>query len=501
MGVNTLLIGGGGREHAIALALARSPRLGTLFVSHPENPGLAALGRPVGVPIDARAPFQLQRFCDRNDIGLVVIGPEDYLADGLADLLAAPGRAIFGPNREAARLESDKAWAKHLMRSASIPTAEARIFTDPEAARQYIESRIPEDQVLGRAFMEARAIRDPQQRRAFLTQRATQDRALAAALSLERPDLPVVKAAGLAKGKGVIVPATVADAMAAIDRIMVRREFGDAGRTILIEERLTGREVSVFALVDGRTIYILETAQDHKRLGDGDTGPNTGGMGAFSPSPAIDDALMAQIQREILVPTVDALKRDGVDFRGVLYAGLMLTPAGPKVLEYNARFGDPECQALLPRLRTDLLELLLATSERRLDRAEIEWIPGASCCIVLASEGYPESPKKGALIEGLDHAASIPGITITHAGTTLDAAGRVITAGGRVLGITAVGADLAQARERAYHAADLVRFHGMQMRRDIGLPAPNHGGDGSVRGTTVRSHSSALEPAPGGYIR
>lgn len=421
--VNVLLMGGGGREHALADRLARSPRLGRLWITHGQNPGLAALGRVADVPVSIREAYRLVQFCDHHAIGLVVIGPEEPLAEGFADKLRAPNRRVFGPGADGARLEADKAWAKQLMRSASIPTAEARVFSDPDAARTYLRSR-------------------------------------------EHP--PVIKASGLARGKGVIVPETIEEGLAAIDRIMVRREFADAGREVLIEERLKGPEVSVLALVDGRSIYVLETAQDHKRLRDGDTGPNTGGMGAFSPSALVDDALMSRIQSQVLVPTLDALRRDGIDYRGVLYAGLMLTHAGPKVLEFNCRFGDPECQALMARLRSDLLELMLATCDGRLADAHVDWEPGASCCIVLAAEGYPDKPRSGDVIRGLDEAAKVEGVTVYHAGTARAADGSIVTAGGRVLGVTAVGADLEQARTRAYAACDLVSFAGKTLRRDIG---------------------------------
>ncbi len=426
--VNVLLIGGGGREHAIAAHLARSPRLGRLWITHPQNPALAALGRTADVPVNIREAYRLVQFCDHHAIGLVVIGPEEPLAEGFADKLRSPARLVFGPGADGARLEADKVWSKQLLRAAAIPTAEARTFSDAESARAYLRSR---------------------------------------------EHAPVIKAAGLCKGKGVIVPDTIDEALAAVDRIMVQRAFGDAGREVVVEERLKGPEVSVLALVDGRSIFVLETAQDHKRLGDGDTGPNTGGMGAFTPSSLVDDAMMARIQSQILVPTVDAIRREGIDYRGVLYAGLMLTPAGPKVLEFNCRFGDPECQALLVRLRSDLLALFIATAEGRLADADIEWEPGASCCVVLASEGYPENPRTGVPIRGLEEAGGVEGVTIYHAGTARAPDGSIVTAGGRVLGVTAVGADLEQARRRAYAACDLIHFDGKTCRTDIGLkPEP-----------------------------
>jgi phosphoribosylamine---glycine ligase len=427
--INVLLIGGGGREHALAWKLKQSPRLGDLWITHPGNPGLAEIAGPdrtLPVPLDRREKKRLRYHCDKQKIGLVVIGPEDPLAEGFADLLAAPGRVIFGPGADGARLEADKAWAKDLMRGASIPTGDARTFTDPDAAKSYLETRETKQ---------------------------------------------VIKASGLAKGKGVIVPDSIEEAFAAVDQIMVERAFGDAGNTLIIEERLEGPEVSIFALTDGKGITILETCQDHKRLGEGDTGPNTGGMGAFCPSPLVDADLMATIEREVLVPTVDALRRDGIDYRGVIYAGLMLTPAGPKVLEYNVRFGDPECQALMPRLDADLLDIFMATGERKLSQAEIAWKPGATCCVVLAAAGYPSDPRKGDVITGIDEANAVEGVQVFHAGTTHNGDGQIVTNGGRVLSVVASGDDLALARERAYRAADLIAFEGKVVRGDIASSA------------------------------
>lgn len=421
--LNILLVGGGGREHAIATAISRSPRLGDLWVTHPENPGLAKLGRGVDVPVSAREIYRLQQFCDHKMIGMVVIGPEEPLAEGFADKLASPTRAVFGPIAEAARLEADKAWAKQVMRSASIPTADSRTFTDFSAAKSYVETR---------------------------------------------EEAPVIKAAGLAKGKGVVVASTKEEALAALERIMVGRVFGDAGRTVIVEERLEGPEVSVLAIVDGRNILVLPPCQDHKRLGDHDTGPNTGGMGAFCPSRTLTPDLMATVEREILVPTIDALRRDGIEYRGVLYAGLMLTPAGPKVLEFNVRFGDPECQPLMARLKSDVVELMLATCAGKLDQIEVEWSEQAACCVVLAAQGYPDNPRAGDIITGLEEAAGLPGVSVFHAGTRRNERGQVVTAGGRVLSVTALGVDLGEARRRAYEAADLIGFNGKVMRRDIG---------------------------------
>jgi phosphoribosylamine--glycine ligase len=469
--LNVLLIGGGGREHALARKLSQSPRLATLWTTHPENPGLSRLARAVDVPVSIQEFYRLEQFCKKHEIHLAVIGPEEPLAQGFADRLRALGVLVFGPSAEAARIESDKAWAKQLMRSASIPTAEARIFSDPEGALTYIETRVTDDEVLRALFEKALAYRDPAERRAFLTRAISTDAAVKAAYHTPRPDLPVIKASGLAKGKGVVVPATLAQAAEAIDSIMVRRQFGDAGKQVVLEEKLSGPEASLLAIVDGRNILLLPPCQDHKRLGDGDQGPNTGGMGAFCPTALLDDKTLERVEREILVPTVDAMRRDGVEFTGVLYAGLMLTHAGPKALEFNARFGDPECQPLLARLRSDLLELLLAACAGRLGDIEVEWDPAVACCVVLASEGYPEKPRAGAVITGVDEAEALPGVFVDHAGTRVDAQGRLVTAGGRVLGVTGLGASLEAARAKAYAACDLIRFEGKVMRRDIGAAA------------------------------
>ncbi|HBS29214.1 MAG TPA: phosphoribosylamine--glycine ligase [Phycisphaerales bacterium] len=424
--MNVILIGGGGREHALAWAIARSPRLGSLWTTHPQNPGLAALARAVDVPVSIKEIYRLQQFIKRERINFVVIGPEEPLCEGYADALTSDSVAVFGPTRDAARLEGDKAWAKEFMRSALIPTAEARVFRDARAAVEYLNTR----------------------------------------------DTPqVVKASGLARGKGVFVAANLEEALEAVDRVMVRREFGAAGDRVVIEERIKGPEVSVFALVDGRNIAVLDACQDHKRLGEGDTGPNTGGMGAYCPTPVIDAEIMDEVHRKVLVPTVDALRRDGIEYRGLLYAGLMLTPAGPKVLEFNVRFGDPECQCLLPRFRGDLLDTLFATATGRLDEADFDWDPRPSCCIVLASPGYPDEPRTGAVIEGLDEAAAMEGVSIFHAGTRSDASGRVVTAGGRVLSVVGIGDSLRDARARALAACDAIHFEGKQYRRDIGWQA------------------------------
>jgi len=428
--LNVLLVGGGGREHALAAAIASSPRLGTLYASHTSNPGIASLATPTGLPTEVFAggqgAYRAQFFCRDHGVDLVVVGPEAPLAAGLADTLRAGGVAVFGPGADGARLEADKAWAKDLMRQAAVPTAEARVFTSSVPAVEY---------------------------------------------ALSRGEPPVVKASGLAAGKGVVVPATHKEAADAIRAMLDGRSLGEAGGRVLVEERLAGPEVSVFALTDGRGVYLLDACQDHKRLRDGGLGPNTGGMGAFCPSPLVDDALLDRVQREILLPIIDSLKRLGVDYRGVLYLGLMLTHAGPKVLEFNVRFGDPEAQALLPRIRSDPLTMLHATACGEVESLELDFHPGATVCVVLASEGYPEKPVVGQPITGVERAEVVQGVTVYHAGTAIDRDGRLVTAGGRVLGVTARGASLAEARERAYESAAMIHFPGVHYRRDIATTA------------------------------
>lgn len=426
-----LLIGGGGREHALAWRLTKSPRLGRLWLSTPTNAGLARLGTPCPVAMDVRDIFRMQRWCDANDIHLVVVGPETALTAGITDALQTKQRLVFGPSKAAAQLEADKAFAKHLMRDASIPTAEARIFSDPESARAYVLAR-PEDAL-------------------------------------------VVKASGLAAGKGVIVCDTNPEALEAIERILIKREFGNAGNKLLIEEKLQGQEVSVMALVDGRTIWTLDPCQDHKQVGEGDIGPNTGGMGAYSPTPVLDKQTMMTIERQILVPTVDALRRDGIEYRGVLYAGLMLTPGGPKVLEFNCRFGDPECQPLMARLQGDLIEILWATAAGALENVEIDFDSRVACCVVMCAAGYPGEYEKGKPITGIEEAEAIDrepssgeNIIVFHAGTTIDHNGKLVTNGGRVLGVTALAPDLHAARDLANAACEKIHFEGASWRRDIG---------------------------------
>lgn len=423
--VHVLLIGAGGREHAIGWKLKQSKRCGKLHFA-PGNGGTRDLGVNVNLsfdPVNTKNADAIDRYCRENNIGLVVIGPEDPLCAGLADRLAAPGRAVFGPVAEAARLEGDKAWSKELMRGALIPTADSRTFTRVEAARAFAEAR-------------------------------------------ETP--VVVKAAGLAKGKGVMVTSTPEEAVAAVDELMTGRAFGEAGQTVVIEERLSGQEVSVLALVDGQNIRVLDPAQDHKAVGEGDTGPNTGGMGAYCPTPVIDEATLRIVEHEVLVRAVDALRRGGVTFRGVLYAGMMLTAGGPKTLEFNTRFGDPETQPLMMRLKGDLLELMLATCSGRLDEVPLDWDPRVCVGVVVCAGGYPGDYRKGDPVGGIDDAEEDPDVKVFHAGTKIDRDGLLVTAGGRVLCVCALADDLKTAREKANAAAAKIRFPGAFFRRDIG---------------------------------
>jgi phosphoribosylamine--glycine ligase len=427
MTMNVLVIGKGGREHALAWKLAQSPRAGTVFCA-PGNAGTAAVG--VNVPIETTDFDKLIRFAKKEAVGLTIVGPEEPLTRGIVDAFQAAGLKVFGPNKAAARVEGSKVFAKQLMRHADVPTAEFRVCDHPAVARTYVEAR-------------------------------------------EYP--VVVKADGLAAGKGVIVCKDSAEAIAAIDRVMVREEFGRvAGRQVVIEKRMDGEELSILALVSGRTILPLPPTQDHKAAFDGDTGPNTGGMGAYCPAPLGTPELLSEVEESILVPTVHALKRRRSPFRGLLYAGIMQTNQGPRVLEFNARFGDPETQPLMLRLKTDLLDLLEAVVDDRLDEfadAGLEWDPRPAVCVVLCSGGYPGKYTTGKLVTGLDEAAKLPDVQVFHGGTKLEN-GHVLTDGGRVLGVTALGDTLEAARANAYAAVEKIRFPGMFFRRDIGAKAP-----------------------------
>ena len=391
--------------------------------SAPGNAGTAEDG--TNVPIEPHDFDGLLKFVKKEAVGLTVVGPEDPLAAGIVDVFQDAGQRIFGPTKKAAELEASKVFAKKLMRHADVPTGEFRVFDHPDMARHYIETR-------------------------------------------EYP--VVVKADGLAAGKGVIVCGNTAEAMEAIDRIMVREEFGrPAGRQVVIEKRLEGAELSILALVAGRAIVPLEPTQDHKAAQDGDRGPNTGGMGAYCPAPLATSELLAQVDSTILVPTVHALKRGRRPFRGVLYAGLMVTNQGPRVLEFNCRFGDPETQPLLMRLKTDLVDLLEAVVDDRLGEFtedKLVWDARPAVCVVMASQGYPGNYAKGKVIMGLAEAAKLPDVKVFHAGTTMHS-GIVLTDGGRVLGVTALGETLAEAKRKAYEAVGKIHFQGAHWRRDI----------------------------------
>ena len=429
--MKVLVIGKGGREHALVWKLAQSPRVTRVYCA-PGNAGTALEG--VNVPIDVNDFDYLIRFAKKEQIGLTVVGPEDPLCNGIVDAFQAHGLRIFGPSKAAAQIEGSKVYSKKLMRHADVPTAEFRVFDHPEPARTYIQTR-------------------------------------------EYP--VVVKADGLAAGKGVIVCSTTEEAIEAVNRIMVREEFGrNAGRQVVVEKRLDGEELSVLALVAGRTIITLAPSQDHKRAFDGDQGPNTGGMGAYSPAPLGTPELLEEIEKEALVPTVHAMKRARTPFRGILYAGVLQTNQGPRILEYNCRLGDPETQPVLMRLKTDLCDLLEATVDDRLGEfteERLEWDPRPAVCVVMASGGYPGNFAKGKMIQGLEDAAKLPDVKVFHAGTRLEAGGMIVTDGGRVLGVTALGATLAEAKARAYEAVALISFPGAFWRKDIGDKATRAG--------------------------
>jgi len=417
--MNVFVIGSGGREHALAWKLAQSPRVEHVFVA-PGNGGTDGASRITNAPFNPHSLISAPR------PDLVVVGPEAPLAEGIVDALQAAGVRCFGPTRAAARLESSKVFAKEFMARHGIPTGRAAIFTAYEPALAY----------------------------------------------LRRSDGPVViKASGLAAGKGVIVPETPAEAEVALRQIMVERQFGAAGDEVLIEERLTGPEVSLLAFCDGRTVAAMPPAQDHKRVFDGDRGPNTGGMGAYAPAPIAPPALVEELVAAVLRPAVEGMAAEGAPYVGVLYAGLMLTPAGPRVLEFNCRFGDPETQAILPLLESDLLDVLEACVEGALDRVTVRWRDAAAATVVAASEGYPGPYPKGREIAGIADAAALPGVIVFHAGTRRTADGRLVTDGGRVLAVTGVGADLRQALDRAYAGIRRIHFEGMHYRRDIGAKA------------------------------
>jgi phosphoribosylamine--glycine ligase len=419
--MNILIIGNGGREHALAWKIKQSPRAERVFVA-PGNAGTALDAE--NVDLRANDFPALIRFAKANQVELTVVGPEGPLAEGIVDAFAEAKLRVFGPNKLAAELEGSKVFCKDLLRSAGVPTAEYHTFDSAERALIYLN---------------------------------------------EREDAPVVvKADGLAAGKGVIVCAGRDEAIRAVDLVAQQKAFGAAGNRLVIEERLDGQEVSVLAITDGQTILTLPPAQDHKPAYDNDQGPNTGGMGAYSPAPLVDAETLHWIEERVLVPTVHAMKRMRRPFRGVLYAGLMIGNQGPKVLEYNVRFGDPECQPLLMRLESDLLDVLEAVVDHRLEEiGPLRWAPRPAVCVVMASEGYPGDYRKGLPIRGLDEAAKVPAVKVFHAGTAKDADGQIITNGGRVLGVTALGSNIATAKLQAYTAVKAIRWEGAWCRKDI----------------------------------
>jgi phosphoribosylamine--glycine ligase len=421
-----LVLGSGGREHALVWKLAQSRHVTQMFVA-PGNAGtaaerLAVNGAPVqNVPIGAEDIPALVAWAQANPPDFTVVGPDGALGAGVVDAFQAAGFKIWGPNQRAAQFEASKVFSQDFMERHGIPTAKSGTFADPAAAKRFCAT------LGGRC---------------------------------------AVKADGLALGKGVLLAGNVAEAERAVDEIMVDKAFGSAGARVVVQEFLEGVEISLHALCDGRTAKLFPTAQDHKRALDGDQGLNTGGMGTYSPAPFLTDAELADVGRQILNPWLAGCAADGIDFRGLLYPGVMLTKSGPKVIEFNARFGDPETQVYLPRLENDLVELLLASTEGRLADVELKWSANACVCVVLASGGYPGSYAKGKVIHGLDQANALPGVKVFHAGTaTKD--GQTVTSGGRVLGVTAWAPTLRAARDQAYAAANVICFEGIQYRRDI----------------------------------
>ncbi len=420
--MRVLVVGSGGREHALVWKLSQSPEVTKLYCA-PGNGGIGDLAELVDHA--AEDIESLADFAESKDIDLTIVGPESALAKGIVDLFEKRGLRIFGPSKAAARLESSKAFSKNLMKKYGIPTGQFAVFDDPQAARAYV-------------------------------------RQLGAPI--------VVKADGLCGGKGTIVASTLSEALGAIDLLMEDKIFKQAGERIVIEERLVGEEASIIVITDGETALPFLPSQDHKRLLDADKGPNTGGMGAYAPAPVIDAALSKQIMAQIIDPTIRALSSEGLAFKGVLYAGLMMTADGPKVLEYNVRFGDPELQAILPLLKSDLVPILDDTVEGRLSMTQCQWETGSCVCVVLASGGYPGDFQIGKEIRGLDQVKDHPGLLVFHGGTKKDRE-RYVSWGGRVLNIIGRGPDLESALKRAYDAIGPVQFDGMIYRKDIGFRA------------------------------
>ncbi len=416
--MKVLVIGGGGREHSLVWKIAQSPQVSKIFCA-PGNPGISDLAECIDITADQTD--LLYEFAVKEDIGLTVVGPEAPLVDGIVDVFSKHNLKVFGPNQKAAILEDSKVFSKLLLKKHGIPTADFKCFDDHSQARHYVLSR-------GAPI--------------------------------------VVKADGLSKGKGVFVCKTNDEALQAIDSIMKDRVFGNAGDQVVIEECLTGEEISLLAFTDGRTIVPMESSQDHKTVYDGDKGPNTGGMGAYSPVPIMTDELYYKIEKDILVPTVHAMNREGRPYKGVIYIGLMITSSGPMVLEFNVRFGDPEAQVILTRMKSDIVPIMLATISGGLDNVELEWLPQASVCVVMASGGYPGQYDNGKEIKGLDSLKNQEGISVFHAGTK-SGNGKIVTNGGRVLNVVACGEDIKEAQNKVYEAVGKISFDGAHYRRDI----------------------------------
>lgn len=418
--IDILVIGGGGREHAVIKALKKSPRAGQIYCA-PGNGGISKDAKCVN--IKATDIMLVAAFAKEHKIGLVIVTPDDPLVIGMADALASEGIRVFGPSRAAAQIEGSKVFSKNLMKKYNIPTAGYDVFDEPATALEFIkkQNKYP----------------------------------------------AVIKADGLALGKGVVIAEDYAQAKSAVHSIMEDKIFGASGNEIVIEEFLTGPEVSVLAFTDGKTLKPMVSSKDHKRVNDGDNGPNTGGMGTISDNPYYTDALAEQCMKTIFMPTVEAMNKEGRTFKGCLYFGLMLTADGPKVIEYNCRFGDPETQVVLPRLKTDFVEIIEAVIDERLSDIDIAWDKGAAACVVAASGGYPVKYETGKKITGIEEAEALNGVTIFHAGTKL-IEGEYYTSGGRVLGVTATDATLEKALDRAYEAVGKISFDGMHYRKDIG---------------------------------
>ncbi|MDR2431157.1 MAG: phosphoribosylamine--glycine ligase [Candidatus Margulisbacteria bacterium] len=420
--MNILLIGSGGREHALAVQLKKSPRVAELYCA-PGNPGIGGIAGLVNIAADDIAG--LRDFARQNKIDLTVVGPEVPLTLGIVDEFEAAGLKIFGPSKAAARLEGSKEFAKKIMKKYKIPTAAYEVFDDAQKALEYVYmSRFP----------------------------------------------VVIKADGLASGKGVTVAGSLVEARRAINAALKDRIFGEAGARVIIEEFLAGEEASMLAFCDGQNFVPMVSAQDHKAVYDGDKGPNTGGMGAYSPAPVVTAEILEQVNSSIFRPLLNGIAQEGAPYRGVLYAGLMITADGPKVVEFNCRFGDPETQVVLPRLKTDIVDVFEACLAGHLDALAVEWTDAAAACVVLAADGYPGKYEKGQEITGVDKAAALPDIFIFQAGTAL-LDGRLVAAGGRVLGVTALGADIKTAVKNSYKAAELISFPGLHKRKDIGQKA------------------------------